>query len=100
MTTTNGTAATETTKTVSNGSNLKELFAQYDAANQEVQEAKAHVVTCEYERSAIVKQIAEAIAPKKKITRGGKEMTIISRGETYYFRGPKDTNPEDVVSVD
>ena len=95
----NGTPAPTQTATPSTKT-LKELFSQYDAANQEVQEARAHLATLETERGEIVKAIAQAIAPKKKITRGGKELTIVSRGNTHYFRGPKETNPEDVVSVD
>lgn len=68
---------------------LKDLCVEYDAANSKVDECKAALVQAEKDRSEIVKRIASEIAPKKKFIRAGKEITIVVRGSTYFFRGSK-----------
>ena len=68
---------------------LKELCIEYDAANARVDECKKALVEAEQARSEIVKRIASEIAPKKKFIRAGKEVTIVARGNTFFFRGSK-----------
>jgi hypothetical protein len=68
---------------------LKDLCVQYDAADAEVSERKAALEQALQARSAIVKAISGEIAPKKKFIRGGKEITIVARGDTFFFRGSK-----------
>lgn len=76
---------------------LKELFAQYDQADAHWEDKKVELEKAAQERSEVVKQIALAIAPKKKLSRNNRELTIVVRGETYFFRGGKST---DVVVVE
>lgn len=68
---------------------LKELCGQYDVADSEVETQKRILDEAIRKRSDIVKSIAGVLAPKKKFIKGGKEITIVVRGETYFFRGSK-----------
>jgi cell division protein FtsB len=77
---------------------LKELFSQYDQADAHWEIKKAELEKATRERSEVVKQIALAIDPKKKLLRAGRELTVVVRGETYFFRGAKSSS--DVVEVE
>lgn len=81
-----------------NGSDMitqvRELFTQYDLRDAAVEHAKAELDKALQVRSEVVKQIGEMIAPAKRITRNGKELTLVVRGNTYFWRGkgkPGDT---------
>lgn len=78
-------------------SSLKEKFVVYDAADLAWREAKKALEAATVVRSNAVKAIAEEIAPKKKLLREGCELTIVVRGETYFFRGKSDKS--DLVEV-
>ncbi len=69
--------------------NLKELCIEYDAADVRVAECKAALIQAEAARSEVVKRIATEVAPAKKFIRAGKEITIVQRNETFFFRGAK-----------
>jgi hypothetical protein len=71
-------------------SDLKTLFANYEAANLELEAAKKVVEEKEHSRSDIVKAIYEA-AGKGPFTFKGEQKTVVIRGETYFFRSPKGT---------
>ena len=77
---------------------LQELFAQYDAADAAWEQRKVELDQATRARSEVVKQIALAIAPKKKLLRQGRELTVVVRGETFFFRGAKSST--DVVEVE
>ena len=76
---------------------LKTMFAEYDLLDQSVNKAKDALEKALVARSKSVKTIAVAIAPKKKLLRNGRELTLVVRGNTYYFRGSKST--DDLVEV-
>lgn len=78
-------------------SDLKEMFVEYDRLDVIVDEAKAALEKATVARSQSVKEIATAISPKKKLLRNGRELTLVTRGETYFFRGSK--NMDDLVEV-
>jgi hypothetical protein len=76
---------------------LRDLFTLYDAKEAQLIEAKLAVEAALKERSEVVNQIAKLIAPKKKVLRHGKELTICFRGETTFFRGAgKNSEPVEV----
>jgi len=77
---------------------LKELFAEYDNMDDKVSQAKQALEEVLKARSDVVRKIGTEIAPKKKLTRGGRELTIVVRGETHFFRGAK--SDDDKVVVD
>lgn len=68
-------------------SDLKELFVEYDKRDKKWNDLKEELEEAVRQRSAVVKQIAESVAPKKKVVRNGATLTIVVRGETYFFRG-------------
>ena len=68
---------------------LKELCLDYDKATAEVEAKKAELDVALQARSKIVEAISKEIAPKKKFLRAGKEITIVIRGDTFFFRGSK-----------
>lgn len=69
--------------------NVKELCSEYDRADLDVSDKKSALENSLKTRSDIVKNIAVSIAPKKKFIRAGREVTIVQRGETFFFRGSK-----------
>jgi hypothetical protein len=83
---------------------ISELFAAYDSADEVVVQAKAAKEAAERVRSDACKAIALAIAPKKKVLRAGRELTVVVRDNksegftTYFFRGAK--SGDDAVVVD
>ena len=77
---------------------LQELMAYYDETNTAWEEKKAELEQAARRRSEVVKQIAEAIAPKKRVIRHGRELTVVQRGETYFFKG--NSKSSDAVEVD
>ena len=90
----------ETVKTEPvNVANVKNIIAEYDEKNLDVEDARKALNARLIDRSAVVKRLAHAIAPKKKIVREGKEFTVVVRGDNYFLRGAS-TDPEDVVSLD
>lgn len=68
---------------------LKELCETYDQKNETVEVKKKELELALAARSEVVHKIASLVAPKKKFIRAGKELTIVIRGETAFFRGSK-----------
>ena len=66
---------------------LKEKFAAYKECDARVETLKAQLDKALKEKSEFVKAIAIEIAPKKRIIHGGKELTVVVRGDTYFFKG-------------
>lgn len=67
--------------------NISQLFSEYDQYSAKLREAEAEVERLTGMRSEVVKKIGGIIAPRKKLERGGKLLTIVQRGETAFFRG-------------
>jgi len=72
---------------VVNKEELSKLFETFDNADKEWEARKAAVETSYKERSNAVEAIAKLIAPQKKIRRAGKELTIVVRGTSWFFKG-------------
>ena len=66
-----------------------ELFGEYERADANWEAKKKEVEEAYANRSDAVKAIAAAVAPKKTIVRRGQTLTICVRGDSWYFRGPK-----------
>lgn len=66
---------------------LKEKFAAYKACDAKAEGLRAELEKALREKSEAVKAIAQEIAPKKRIVCGGKELTVVVRGSTYFFKG-------------
>lgn len=77
---------------------LKELCTRYDEADAVVAAKQAEVEAAIKARSEAVKAIGEAIAPAKKFVRAGQQITVVTRGDLFFFRAPKEI--EGLVSVD
>lgn len=69
---------------------LVSLLSEYDAANAKVAELQEQVVAAIRLRSGITRAILEANGGKKKLRRSGKELSIVTRGDTCFFRGAKE----------
>jgi hypothetical protein len=69
---------------------MKAALVQYDAADKKVEDIKAQLEVALSERSNVVKTILGANDGVKKFRRSGKELTIVIRGDTYFFRGSKE----------
>ena len=67
---------------------LKLLLVEYDYADKSVSAKKVELELAIKERSNVVNCILDANEGKKKLRRDGKELTIVVRGETYFFREP------------
>ena len=78
---------------------LQELFVEYDQADRAWEEKKKELEEATRLRSNAVKAIAESpeLKGKKKITRHGATLTIVVRGDTYFFRGKP--SADDAVEV-
>jgi len=78
---------------------LQELFVEYDKADAEWEQKKTELEEATRVRSDKVKAIAESpeLKGKKKITRKGATLTIVARGDTYFFRGKP--SADDAVEV-
>jgi hypothetical protein len=79
---------------------LKDKFAAYDEKTNQLAALAEAAERVTKERSDIVKSIAEEVSPKKKILRGGKEMTIVSRNETWFLRGANKPADDKVAVVE
>lgn len=80
-------------------SRLSDLFAQYREADEEVAEAERMKEAAVSKRSRIVKEISEAVGGKKVRYRGDK-LTIVQRGETWFFRGRERKEEDGIVEVE
>lgn len=78
---------------------LKDKFAVYKEHDLKCQELKDQLDAALKEKSEAVKAIASEIAPKKKVIYGGKELTVVVRGSTYFFKGEGKID-DSVVVVD
>lgn len=76
---------------------LKEKFAAYKECDSKVMALKAELEKALAEKSDAVKAIATEIAPKKRIVCGGRELTVVIRGSTYFFKG--EGKNDDAVEV-
>lgn len=76
---------------------LVALLAQYDQKNSAVAECKLAAVKAEFDRSKVVQAILDANGGKKKLRRNGQELTIVVRGDTFFFRSSKDSS--DITEV-
>ena len=70
---------------------LTKLMGSFDAANAEWKAKKAEVETAYRKQSDIVENVAKLLGTQKKFRYKGMELTIVIKGNTYFFRGlPKD----------
>lgn len=76
---------------------LMQLFSQYEGNDSKVDECKREMDRAIKDRSDTVELILAANNGKKKIRRNGKEMSIVVRGNTHFFRGAKDN--EDITDL-
>lgn len=70
-------------------SDLKTLCEEYDRLDAIVTQKKNEVEQALKARSNCVETIAKAAAPKKRIIRNGREITIVDKKGTWFFRGAK-----------
>lgn len=63
---------------------FKELYAEYQAADKELENAKLKVEDCTSARSEVVRQIREEFGPS--VTVNGVEHSVVARGGTVFFR--------------
>ncbi len=77
--------------------NIKDKFETYDAHTARLAELNAEIKKVERERSEVVKAIGIEIAPKRKVLRSGRELTLVARGDTHFFKGA--SSKDDVVEV-
>lgn len=66
---------------------VRALFEEYDEKDREWDAAKVAVETATIARSAVVEKIAKLIAPRKKLMRNGQALTLVVRGNTFFWRG-------------
>ena len=76
---------------------LKEKMAHYKTCAARETELKAELEKVLREKSEAVKAIAHEIAPKKRIVCEGRELTVVTRGSTYFFKG--EGKSSDVVEI-
>lgn len=81
-----------------NRERLVELFAQYDALKGKVEEAKLAHEAAAKNLSNTTAAILVENEGKKKIRRGGKELSIVVRGSTTFIRGAKE-DKDDVIDI-
>lgn len=86
---TNSNDTTDATVSPANAEQVRELFAAYDRAELDLQNANNAAANAIAARSDLVAQIAKLVSPLKRVIRGGKELTIVSRGDTHFLRGSK-----------
>jgi len=77
---------------------ISDLFKDYDKANAEWQEAKRLVEEKYNQRSQVIKCIFVANDLKKNLKRRTsdgviQQLTIVRRGESWFFRGEKYNEP-------
>ena len=77
---------------------LVERFVRYDAIDNEIAECKAKVDKLLQERSQTVELILHANDGGKRLVRKGKEMLIVSRGNTFFFKGK--TEHKDITEIE
>lgn len=65
---------------------LRDLFAEYDVAEQELALAKEKVEVAMEERSKVLQKIMDAGGPGP-YNRNGALLKIVKRGSTLFFRG-------------
>jgi hypothetical protein len=79
---------------------INTAWEDYDSANDEVNAAKIALKDAEEKRGEACKciaMIASRLAPgRKKITRNGRQFTIVVRGSLYFFRGAKEDDSVDM----
>jgi hypothetical protein len=79
---------------------INNAWDEYDTANDAVNVAKQAVKDAEEMRGNACKaiaMIAQKLAPnKKKISRNGRQYTIVVRGSLYFFRGAKEDDTVDM----
>lgn len=66
---------------------LKTLLSQYEEKEGILSEKKREVEEALSERSKVVALIASTIAPAKRFNYKGAVVTIVVRGDTFFFRG-------------
>jgi hypothetical protein len=69
---------------------ITELFTEYDAADLEVENRKNALEAAISTRSDVVRKIGNVIAPLKRVSRNGKQLTVVQRGDHFFIRGQKD----------
>jgi hypothetical protein len=73
---------------------IKDLFVEYEKRKETLIQKKKEVDAALNARSEVVNKIAALIAPKKKLTYKGKDLTVVQRGDTVFFRGLSDDSNE------
>lgn len=71
------------------------LFEKYDVANAELVEHEQHVDAAKQARSEAVKEIYEKVG-KGPFNWNGQTLTIAQRGDSYFFRGPKPKEAQEI----
>lgn len=74
---------------------LRDLFAQYDVVERELQLAKEKVEIVMEDRSAVLQKIMDAAGPGP-YNRGGNLLKIVKRGSTLFFRGKGQSDAIDI----
>lgn len=80
-------------------SRLSDLFEQYRRIDEDVADAERMKEAAVAKRSSIVKEISEVVGGKKVRYRGDK-LTIVQRGDTWFFRGREKKEEEGIVEVE
>src|SRR4029077_13422191 len=74
------------------------LFASLDEADKHISKARATLEAANQKRSLLLSNLAQAIAPETRFSRGGVVYTIVQRGESFFLRSPQ--QPTSVLSLD
>ena len=88
VTATPATPATPEAHSVSKDA-LKAAFATYAELDEEVNDLKAALDAKIRERSEAVKLVHDVAGSKGPFTFKGQTLKVVSRGDTWFFRGPK-----------
>lgn len=83
-------SATEATEKPVDVTKLKALFTEYEGIDSKVEALKQQIEKLNDKRKDLVKKIFEANGENPKIKKSGVLLTIVQRGDNFFFRGHSD----------